>query len=87
MKINMGAPGSGAPLGHFLGISWALLDVSWAPLGVLGRLWRDFGASGKVSGGVQEGFAGRLACKFACFCAIWGALAHPVCLLLRHILL
>ena len=69
-----------APLGHFLGMSWALFDVSCAALGVLGRLWRDFGASGKVSAGVQEGFAGRLGMQI---CVIWGALAHPVCLLLR----
>ena len=78
---------SGTPLGHFLGMSWALLDVSWAPLGVLGRLWHDFGVSGKISGGVQHGFENVWACKFACFCTSWGALAHSVCLLLRHILL
>ena len=58
---------SGAPLGHFLGISWALLDVFWAPLGVLGRLWRDFGVSGRVSGGVQEGLVGGLSMQICMF--------------------
>ena len=32
--------------------SWTLEDVSGVPLGVLGRLWRDQGVSGKVFGRV-----------------------------------
>ena len=51
---------SWAPLGRLLGVPWALLGVSGAPLGSLGRLvsasWAIWGRFWRGSGMVWEGF-------------------------------